>query len=240
VEDSRQAVYASKEVYTDERIWFPFLIQHGYGPKKKTLPQIVAEHCTNVEPPQMRKIFPKKGGVIVYRPEERWIRRMEEIQQMAIDSHHMKVFETILNKADTDGQTALVAASKNSCPKIVSYLLKRGIDYNQEDDLGATPLYHAYKSKLGQKGWSSLLGESKFKAVYKSPRPVIEPMQYYHVQQLIEPMQYYHVQQLIQQVHQPNYMDILNFDFEPEAQPVPEPPKKKMKRSEYKKQFGRR
>jgi FlaA1/EpsC-like NDP-sugar epimerase len=127
VEDSRQAVYASKEVYTDERIWFPFLIQHGYGPKKKTLPQIVAEHCTNVELPQMRKIFPKKGGVVVYRPEERWIRRMEEIQQMAIDSHHVKVFENILNKADTDGQTALVTGATGGIGvAIVDILHKAG------------------------------------------------------------------------------------------------------------------
>jgi hypothetical protein len=235
-EDCRQAVYVSKEVHTDERVWFPFLAQQTYGDKKKTLPQIIAEHCTNVEPPQMRKIFPTKDGVIIYRPEERWLTRMNQLKQMADDSHHTKIFEKILNKADTDGNTALVAASKNNCPKITSYLLKRGIDYDQENASGATPSYHGYNSKLGRNAWNSLISESKFKAVYKSPRrePIVfEPM----LRRNIEPMVHY--RQYFRDIEIPQLInDLYGYWHQPE--PEPEPPKKKLKRSEYKKQFGRR
>jgi hypothetical protein len=223
-EDARQAVYVSKEVYTDERVWFPFLIQQTYGQKKKTLPQIIAEHCTHVEAPNKLRLVPKKGGMTVYKPEERWVTRMEQLQQMAVDSHQMKTFERALRKADTDGNTTLVAACKNNCPKIVSYLLKRGVDYDQEDNVGATPQYYAYKSKFGRNAWSSLISETKFKAKYSYPKSVIDVNQY--IQQMMN--------------NQNNLYMLLSDDAGIIVDPEPEPPKKKLKSSEYKKQFGRR
>jgi hypothetical protein len=234
-EDCRQAAYVSKEVYTDERVWFPSLIDQTYGQKKKTLPQIIAEHCTHVEAPSKHKVIPKKGGLIIYKPEARWLRRMEQLQQMAKDSHYMARFERALRKADADGHTALVAACKNNCPMIVSDLLKRGVDYNQEDNLGATPQYHAYKSKFGRKAWSSILSESNFKSKYTYPRHVININQYIH--QMInrpiwnhQPIIYY------QNIHRPiiNRFNLLD------DEPVVELPKKKLKASLYKQQFGRR
>ena len=224
-EDTHQAVYVSKEIYTDERIWFPFLIQYGHGPKKKMLPQVIAEHCTHVESSQKRKLVPTKGGMLIYKSDDNWITRMAELQQMANDSHHTKIFEATLGKTDADGSSALIAACKTNSPKIVAYLLKRGQDYNQEDTLGATPQYYAYNSKLGQRAWSSLLDNSKFKSVYKQPRPAydapIAP---------IAPMANMYL-------NIPAIMNFPHFGIEDE---VPEPPKKRLKRSEYKKQFGRR
>ena len=225
-EDARQAVYVSKETYTDERIWFPFLIQNGYGPNKKTLPQIIAEHCTHVESPQTRKLVPKKDGMLIYKPEEQWIRRMAEIQQMAVNSYHTRIFEATLRIPDTDGNTALIAACKTNCPKIVSYLLKKGHDYNQEDNLGATPSYYAYNSRLGQRAWSSLLSNSKFESKYKQPRQIFVPPVV-----PIAPMV------PMAPIYQFNYQILNHYAVNDEE---PEPPKKKLKRSEYKKQFGRR
>ena len=221
-EDCRQAVYVSKKTITDERIWFPFLINHGHGPKKKTLPQVIAEHCTHVESPQTRKLFLKKDCMLIYKPEQQWLRRMAEIKQMAIDSHHTMIFDKILRIPDADGSTALIAGCKNNCPKIVSYLLKKGQDYNQEDNLGATPQYYAYNSKLGESAWSSLLHNSKFNSKYKTPRRIY-----------VAP-----VAPIGQIIHMANnyimaFRNAINDD-------EPEPPKKKLKRSEYMKQFGRR
>jgi hypothetical protein len=227
-EDSRQAVYVSKEVYTDERVWYPFLIQQPYGTKKKTLPQIIAERCTHVEAPSTRKLLPRKGGMVVYKSEERWITRMQQIQQMAADSHQMKTFEKTLRMGDVDGNTTLVAASKNNCPKIVSYLLKRGLDYNEKDANGVTLKDHAYNSKLGRNAWSILLSESKFKAVYESNAVFLARI-YELITQKYDRMNY------IQ-----NYLPHIDFNAELVVLPVVEPPKKKLKRSLYNKQFGRR
>lgn len=216
VEDSRQAVYVSKGIYTDDRVWFPFLIQHGHGPKKKTLPQIIAEHCTHVRSSQPLKIVPNKAGLIIYKPEKQWLRRMAELHQMAVDSYHRRIFDDVLRKPDTDGISALIVACNNNCPKIVSYLLKRGIDYNQGDNHGGTPQYYAYKSRFGRNAWSRLLHESNFKSIYEWPRLDVQPIQIYQLQD--------------------NLVHLILNEY---PEPLPQP-KKKLKRSEYKKQFGRR
>jgi hypothetical protein len=187
-EDCRQAVYASKETMTDERIWFPFLIQTTYGPNKKTLLQIMAEHSTPVkvlniikkdgvivykkpvESATKRKLVLKKGGVMVYKDESQLLSRICQFEQMAADTNHMNLFENVLGTPDTDGTTILIEASKNNCYKIVSYLLKRGADYNQQDDSGATPQYYAYNSTFGKQAWSCIMQLSMFKAEYKSPK----------------------------------------------------------------------
>ena len=234
-EDARQAVYVSKEVYTDERVWFPFLIQQTYGKKKKTLLHVIAEHCTPVEPPKIHKVIPKKGGIIIYKPEERWMRRMAQLQQMAKDSHHMKTFERALQKPDTQGRTILVAACKNNCAMIVSDLLKRGFDYNQEDNLGATPQYYAYDSNFGRKAWSTLLSESKFQSKYSHPRPR-DPVNQF----MLHPQLHMNIHQMPwNNLIMMNGLNFLDDDAGLIVAPVVEPPKKKLKRSEYKKQFGR-
>lgn len=248
-EDARKAVYVSKEVYTDERVWFPFLIQQTYGEKKKTLLQVIAEHCTPVEPPNIHKVIPKKGGIIIYKPEERWMRRMAQLQQMAKDSYHMKTFERALQKPDTQGRTILVAACKNNCAMIVSDLLKRGFDYNQEDNVGATPQYYAFNSKFGRKAWSTLLSESKFQSKYSHPRPR-DPVNHQLMRNIdIQRHDIIVDHQRHRNVHHHEMfwnhrfnMEILNFlddGADLIVAPVVEPPKKKLKRSEYKKQFGR-
>ena len=227
-EDCRQAVYVSKETYTDERIWFPFLIQHGHGPKKKTLPQVIAEHCTYVESPQTRKLVPKKGGLLVYKPEAQWIRRMAEIKQMAVNSYHTRIFDKTLKIPDADGSSALIAACMTNCPKIVSYLLKKGHDYNQEDNLGGTPSYYAYNSKLGQRAWYRLLDKSNLKSKYKQPQRV-------YVAPVVPLAPLVPIAPVVPLAH--IYHQILNHNAINDDEP--EPPKKKLKSSEYKKQFGR-
>jgi hypothetical protein len=187
-EDCRQAVYASKETMTDERIWFPFLIQTTYGPKNKTLLQIMAEHSTPVEARKIikrngvivweepveratkRKLGLKKVGVMVYKDESQLLTRISQFEQMAADTNHMKLFENVIGTPDTDGTTILIEASKNNCYEVVSYLLKRGVDYNQHDDSGATPQYYAYNSKFGRQAWSRMLHLSNFKSEYKGPK----------------------------------------------------------------------
>lgn len=165
-EDCRQAVYISKETITDERIWFPFLIHITYGPKNKTILHIMAEHSTPVGNRTKRKLIIKKGGAIIYRDENHWLARVKQLEQMASDTNHAKLFENILVTPDINGTTPLISACINNCPKIVSYLLKRGVDYNQKDDSGKTPSYYASNSKYGQQAWDRLLTLSNFKAEY--------------------------------------------------------------------------
>ena len=169
-EDCRQAVYASKETITDERIWFPFLIQATYGPNKKTLLQIMTEHSTPVENATKRKLVLKKEGVMIYKDESQLLTRIRQFEQMAADTNHTKLFENVLGTPDTDGTTILMAASNNNCHRVVSNLMRRGADYNQQDASGATPQYYAYNSKFGRQAWDRMLELSKFKSEYKSPK----------------------------------------------------------------------
>jgi hypothetical protein len=162
---------------------------------------------------------------------------MDQLQQMAIDTDHLGLFENVLGIPDTDGNTILSAASKNNCPEITSHLIKRGADYNQENDKGATPAYHASNSKFGQHAYSRILRESKFKSKYKSPRFEFDLAAYMaaqRVQRVQRPQRPLRPLRLLRIL----YPDDLEAEAEAEAEP--EPPKKKLKRSLYKQQFGRR
>jgi len=224
-EDCRQAVYASKETITDERIWFPFLIQATYGPNKKTLLQIMTEHSTPVENATKRKLVLKKGGVMVYKDERQLLTRIRQFEQMAADTNHMNLFENVLGTPDTDGTTILIEASKNNCYRIVSYLLQRGADYNQQDSSGATPQYYASNSTFGQQAWNRILELSKFKSEYKSPK--LSNI----LQSVLEAHREAHRRRMIR------YRRMVGQDHIEEE---PEPPKKRVKSSLYKSQFGRR
>ncbi|KAM0499382.1 hypothetical protein ACHAP8_005530 [Fusarium lateritium] len=51
-----------------------------------------------------------------------------------------------INLQTSDSQNALHLACRTHQPNIVGQLLTRGINFDQEDDLGRTPLYHACRS----------------------------------------------------------------------------------------------
>lgn len=164
--DIAPAVASCKATWTDERIWFPFLIQQTYGEKQKTRLQILAEHTTLLNGGIKQHIILKKNGPMIYRSEERWLSRLQELWEMAEKENHSNILNVMLNIPDADGKTIFSVACENNCPKIVSYFLKKGVDYNQKTDLGATPSYYAYTSKFGKDAWRRL----PFEADYDYPK----------------------------------------------------------------------
>jgi len=164
--DIGPAVASCKTAWTDERIWYPFLIQQTYGPMQKTRLQILAEHTTLLLGGDKQHIVLKKDGIMVYRPEERWLARLNELELMAKNAGYPELIETILSIPDTTGRGLISIACKNNCPKIVRELIKRGACYNQKDSSGATPCYYAFNSKLGREAWRAL----PYTAEYEYPK----------------------------------------------------------------------
>jgi hypothetical protein len=165
--DIGPAVASCRATWTDERIWYPFLIQQTYGPKQKTRFQILAEHTTQLLGGEKQHIVLKKDKLMLYRPEERWLARVNELDEMAKKTGHPTILKTMLGIPDTDGKTVFSVACENNCPKIISYYLKRGVDFNQKDDTGGTPSYYAWNSRFGRAAWNSL----PYSAEYGYPKP---------------------------------------------------------------------
>lgn len=231
VDDCQPAAYVSKETMTDERIWYPFLIQKTYGPKKKTLLHLIADHSTHLKDNQEQKIIPKKSGLYVYKDENKWLKRANELEQMAIASNHRCLFDNTLWSTDTNGKSVFDIACKNNCPRIVSYFTKRGVDYNEKNDRGATPYYYAANSRFGRQAADRLIDESNFTVKYEYPKGPKKINRNQWIENL-------HAD--YNPVHHNFHIDaqafIEMYNFEENS----EPPKKRLKKSEYKKQFGGR
>ena len=165
--DIGPAVASCKATSTDERIWFPFLIQQTYGEKQKTRLQILAEHTTLLLGDEKHHIVLKEDGLKIYRSEERWLARLNELDLMAKKAGHPELINTMLSIPDTAGRGLISIACENNCPKIVKELIKRGACYNQKDDSGATPSYYAFNSKFGREAWRAL----PYSAEYEYPKP---------------------------------------------------------------------
>uniref|UniRef100_A0A6C0AND0 Uncharacterized protein n=1 Tax=viral metagenome TaxID=1070528 RepID=A0A6C0AND0_9ZZZZ len=235
--DIGPAVVSCKATFTDERIWFPFLIQQTYGKKQKTRLQILAEHTTLLPGGEKHHIVLKNDGLKLYRPEERWLARIDELEGMAKKAGHPELIKTMLSIPDTAGRGLISIACENNCPKMVRELLKRGIWYNNEDDSGATPCYYAYNSKFGRDAWRVLITENlTYSVKYEYPKPKPKPTE-----------RLWGDGYVINIINNPNYIDWYNshHDLLINGQAIeliantPIPPKpKKLKSKLYKQQFG--
>ena len=165
--DISPAVATCKAILTDERIWFPHLIQQTYGLKQKTRLQILAEHMTHLKEGYNIHLIPRKIGPMIYRPEERWLARLNELDLMAKKAGHPEILSNMLSTPDSVGMRVMSVACENNCPKIVTELIKRGVPYNRVDDSGATPCYYAFNSKFGRDSHSAL----PWDAPYSYPKP---------------------------------------------------------------------
>jgi hypothetical protein len=103
---------------------------------------------------------------MVYRPEERWLALLNELELMAKNAGYHELIETMLSIPDTAGRGLISIACENNCPKILRELIKRGACYNQKDSSGATPSYYAFNSKLGREAWRAL----PYTAEYEYPK----------------------------------------------------------------------
>jgi hypothetical protein len=64
---------------------------------------------------------------MIYRPEERWLARIKELEGMAKKAGHTELIKTMLGIPDAGGTRIISVACENNCPKIVVELLKRGM-----------------------------------------------------------------------------------------------------------------
>jgi hypothetical protein len=223
--DIGPAVATCKAIMTDERIWFPHLIQQTYGPKQKTRLQILAEHMTQLKEGHNIHLIPKKKGPMIYRPEERWLARLDELDAMGKLAGHPEILKTMLSTPDSVGMRVMSVACENNCPKIVTELIKRGVPFNRIDDTGASPCYYAFNSKFGRAAFSALPWHAK----YSYPKPK-EPS--------------WQLDNLVQLVNiQPN--PVFQHDLIINGQAIeviynsaPPPKPKRLKSKLYKQQFG--
>lgn len=230
--DIGPAALCCKETLEDERIWFPYLIQQTYGPKAKTRSQILAEHMLHLNGEKM-KIKMKKGYIYIWRDETRWLERMADLEKMAQKADHTEIFENILGIPDTDGIGTFVTACKNDCPGIASYYLKRGVDYNQKTDCGATPAYYALHSEYGARVFNILPRWHRYCAPEPKPGGVwphvnFQMMDHADIHMLINN----NFNQII--IHPANFNWVHNI-VPNESEPVKP---KKIKSKLYKQQFG--
>ena len=222
--DIGPAVATCKTTWTDERIWLPYLIQQTYGPKQKTRLQILAEHMTHLKEGYNIHLIPRKSGPMIYRPEERWLARLNELDLMAKKAGHPEILSNMLSTPDSVGMRVISVACENNCPKIVTELIKRSVPYNRVDDSGATPCYYAFNSKFGRDSHSAL----PWDAPYSYPKPK-EPSWLDNVHIVHVPQGNLVMQNLVA-MYGPNIVAL------PNSQPPPKP--KRLKNKLYKQQFG--
>jgi hypothetical protein len=129
-EDIRQAVAVNRLTWTDDRIWYPYLIAERFGSMKRGRLHIIAEHKRT------------------WSNEENLMARFNELEKMASSSHHMKLFLAQIDVRDIYGKSALTAAIENRCPKAVEFLVTRGADINQIQKNGRSALNLAKSMKL--------------------------------------------------------------------------------------------
>jgi len=227
--DIGPAVASCKAAWNDERIWFPFLIQQTYGKKQKTRLQIMAEHATLLLGDQKQHIVLKNDTLKVYRPEERWLARLNELEDMAKKAGHPELIKTMLSIPDTAGRGLISIACENNCPKIVSELIKRGAPYNNLDKSGATPCYYAFNSKLGREASRALPYTAEYEYPKPKPKERLWPDNYViHIINNPNPVWYH--------AHHDLLIDGHAIEVIANSEPKPKP--KKLKSKLYKQQFG--
>lgn len=226
--DIGPAVASCKDTWTDERIWFPFLIQQTYGEKQKTRLQILAEHTTLLKNGDKHHIVLKKDGPIIYRPEERWLARLNELDLMAKKAGYHEIVSIMLSTPDSVGMRVMSVLCENNCPKIVRELVKRGVPYNRVDISGATPCYYAFNSKFGREAWRAL----PYSAEYEYPKPVKREQAWLDdiINIVNNPNPIWH------HVHHDLLIDGQAIELIANTQVPPKP--KKLKSKLYKQQFG--
>ena len=116
-QDVRNAVASTRETWTDERCWYPYLIKQTVGPKKKNTIQLLMEHP---------RIFTEA--------------RLAVLEKMAADTYHEDLFQTALDVRDTDGESALTAGIRSKSFHAVKFLVERGADINQQNKKGRSAL----------------------------------------------------------------------------------------------------
>lgn len=116
-QDVRNAVASTRETWTDERCWYPYLIKQTVGPKKKNTIQLLMEHP---------RIFTEA--------------RLAALEKMAADTYHEDLFQTALDVRDTDGESALTAGIRSKSFHAVKFLVERGADINQQNKKGRSAL----------------------------------------------------------------------------------------------------
>lgn len=219
--DIGPAALSCKATLTDERIWFPYLIQQTYGPKNKTRFQIIAEHTTLLLGDVKHHIILTKDKPLIYRPEERWIKRVNQLEDLGKMADHPDIVQTMLSIPDASGRGLISIACENNCPNIVSYLIERGFSYNEKDDSGATPCYYAFNSTFGREAYNRL----PYTADYEYPRPKQRVINWEVIfNEHINPQPQHDI-----------VIGQLNVEVVANSSP---PKKKKMKSKLYKQQFG--
>ena len=189
------------------------MIQQTYGPNNKTRFQIILEHTTLLLGDVKQNIILTKEKALIYRSEERWIQRVNHLEEMGKEAKHPAIVHAMLSIPDATGKGLVSIACENNCPNIVSYLLERGFSYNKKDDSGATPCYYAFNSKFGREAHKRL----PYTAKYEYPRP--KPSEWNYE---------------VLFVQLPQHHNVINDEVVANSLPK----KKKIKSKLYKQQFG--
>jgi hypothetical protein len=145
--DIEPSISLSSETWTDDRLMFPFGIQQKYKNGKNRI-QILIEN-------NHRMAF----------------NRIKEIQKMAHDSHHMPILKGVLNSTDDFGDSALTAAIKKKSSGIVNLLLDHGVNVNQTNKRGGSPLNLAEKTLAEDKDMKPLPKKPGAKMLYYTMVP---------------------------------------------------------------------
>jgi hypothetical protein len=92
-EDVWQAAGTCKETWTDDRIWFPHLVEMGYGSKKKSRFQIIAEKCICTDQGKAKTVaIGRKGIPTVFWSTDTAMKRFLELASMAEKEGFMDSF----------------------------------------------------------------------------------------------------------------------------------------------------
>ena len=126
---------ASKEMWTDDRCWYPFNVLATFGPKKKGLFQILTAHVN--EELNAVAVHINQGTTSIT------MRRFDELLKMAEDTYHLPLLKKAINIQDSDGESALTEAIRKKSLKAVKFLVKHGADVNQQTKDGSSVLYLA-------------------------------------------------------------------------------------------------
>jgi len=114
--DIDAGISSTRETWTDDRLVFPFGIQHKYANGKTRL-QILFE-----------------------KDETKAFNRLEQLIQMANHTNHMPILNKVLNSTDNDGHSPLTAAINQKSTRLVKILLNHGVNVNQTNKKGRSPL----------------------------------------------------------------------------------------------------
>ena len=214
-EDVWQAAGTCKETWTDDRIWFPYLVEMGYGPKKKSRFQIIAEKCICTDRGKAKTVaIGRKGIPTVFWSTDTAMKRFLELASMAEKEGFMDSFIEGLERRDVNGKTVFSGTKFNSVWDISERLMNSPNIIYCPNTKGGVPYYHAspYQDK---NIWYQLLS---WKAAYNwvdSRERLNKP----------KPTNYY---SMMIRLYNEQYLDLFG------------PKPLRQKASLYRQQFGRR